>query len=131
MLYQAPFGLENIAIVNDGADDKVWLCGSAGVIAKKDEIVNTHQTQDRHSISLYPNPLTNQTLYIQGLDDATSRIDIKVYDLAAKMIFSKTNHPTQEPILLDKLKDGMYLVRVIDGNSRTAHLRKLLIINAK
>lgn len=130
LLYQSPFNLENMTVVNDGTENKIWVCGAAGVIARNGTIVSTHSTQEQQEpISLYPNPLAHVPLFIQGLDTHSSQLDIRVYDLAGKIHFSKNNHSIQNPILLDNLESGMYWMQMIEGNSGMQYVRKLLIIN--
>ena len=127
LIYQAPFGLAKMALINDGTTDHIWVCGAAGIIAKNNTVVSTAPTISK-DLSLYPNPLTTNSLYIQGLASSATYIEIGIFTLAGKRLFTKSRHPAQEPITLNGLQTGTYLVRIINRDSGKVYVDKLVVL---
>ena len=91
-----------------------------------DDVVDSKQIT-RNPLKLSPNPLTINELDINGLN--ASLVDIEIYTLAGKRIFFKTKHPAQESLHLGSLKEGVYVVRILNRDTGDAYYDKLLIMN--
>jgi hypothetical protein len=72
-------------------------------------------TLEKNSITIYPNPVKNQsTLYIKS--DNTETINLKIVDMKGIVCFSSDVYHTNEDIKIgDKLSAGVYIVSVSYG----------------
>jgi len=51
-------------------------------------------------------------MYIGGLDEYPSLIDVQVYDLRGRLIIQRVNHRPTDYISLPSMANGIYIVRV-------------------
>ena len=105
---------------NNGADF------TAGEVAPRNSSTATNTcslgTNDNsiEGLKVYPNPVTNGTLFIDTTSDATKAVAI--YDVLGKQVVSTT---TQNAVNVSNLKGGVYIVKITEeGKTAT---RKLVI----
>jgi len=81
-----------------------------------------------HNLNIYPNP-ANQTVHISfDVTNKTNNIQIKMYDLSGREIYSKTFEPTDQfnqTINVGDYVRGIYFVRIDNGNQNAA--QKLIL----
>lgn len=92
-------------------------CGSTGIDALA--------ANDNLAVWLYPNPSSgNITISTFVLKEA----EIKITDIAGKLIYSKNLSLTNGVDMLEiELKDGIYLVSVVNMKTRQQAVKKLVI----
>lgn len=78
-----------------------------------------HQTISSTDIYVYPNPVTNQTLFVQGFD----KFNFEIIDLTGKVISKGFSHkPTIE---IQNIK-GLYMIKLYDDNRSVRFLIQVL-----
>lgn len=75
-------------------------------------------------ISIYPNPNTSKTLFIDNFN-SSKEMAINIIDLAGKVVLSTTTKKTNSKIDISKLKSGIYLLQLSSSNLSIG--RKLII----
>jgi hypothetical protein len=77
---------------------------------------------NKHNIKLYPNPAKTK-LYIEGLLNGTNEVQIDIYSLDGKLVYSKfnTNILNVIEIDVDNLSKQMYLLKLTYGGQEYSH----------
>lgn len=65
-----------------------------------------------NKISIYPNPVKENTIYF----NTNKALDIKIYDILGKLVISKSILPNNAYIDISNLNKGLYLVKVSSEN---------------
>ncbi len=81
----------------------------------------TPPTKTLSTLKLYPNPATNDVVYITTTNNATK--EIIVYDLFGKIVL--TDRVFDKSLNISKLVAGVYVLQVIEGNETMT--RKLVV----
>ena len=74
-------------------------------------ILGTDDHDISNYVSLYPNPVKDNKLYIETSNRLIVK-DISLYDLSGKKVYSKELNPTETFLSLDKLAKGIYMVKL-------------------
>ncbi|MGS2726720.1 T9SS type A sorting domain-containing protein [Psychroserpens sp. BH13MA-6] len=85
------------------------------------DILNTLETT-KDQMMLYPNPLKNQSLTIEGITEGSSFVAI--YDTLGKKVFEKTF--TGKHLNIPSLKSGMYVFKITNG--KNVHIQKIMVM---
>ncbi|MFD0837081.1 T9SS type A sorting domain-containing protein [Mariniflexile aquimaris] len=100
-------------------------------------VTNTFETEfvatlsnsqfDNGAFSTFPNP-TNSFVELKFNNKVNNKIQVKVYDIQGKLIFSSNHELKNKAIQLDvsQLKSGLYFIKVSDANNQ---ITKKLLIN--
>jgi choice-of-anchor B domain-containing protein len=101
-------------IVEAGVD-KFYVSGSMTSIS--------HKKDFEGNFKIYPNPFHN-TFYIEFKD--TNLTQIQILDISGRVVYSKNNNTHNGIIhLVPELKQGIYFVKIIEGN-KTVAIEKLI-----
>ena len=75
---------------------------------------------------LYPNPVKNNTLFINTGITEPSAIPVEIYDVSGKLIFSKTYYPTTSTIEVDlsNIESGFLILKI--STTEKTHNYKLI-----
>jgi hypothetical protein len=77
--------------------------------------INSRHTKiNKLQCSIYPNP-ANQFIQLEGI----SHCEIKIFNTLGKLIYEDIHYDKGENINLNGLKNGVYLIRIKQGNQRT------------
>lgn len=113
-------------VVPSGAANRVFLVaefnGTAQVASRSLADTNLSVKQNKISgLNIYPNPVTNGTLYISS--DSASAKSVEIYDILGKQVLNaKTSN---NAVNVSNLKGGAYIVKITEeGKTDT---RKLII----
>ena len=107
--------LRDIAVSNDGTT--IYLINNGGAATDKiivytidstTSVVNTNLPSS--TIGLYPNPTTNDMVYLKGTKELEGFLKIEIYALNGKLIFTSF-HPRE--INVTSLNKGLFLMKVI------------------
>ena len=80
-------------------------------------VINTETNNDLDAI-VYPNPVDTYVT-IQFNEELTHSIDMVLYDISGKLVFSKTQRPTNSFNLdLSFLPSGTYMLNITSENKR-------------
>lgn len=85
------------------------------------------QQNELVGFSLYPNP-NNGEFTLKLKSNSNQDIKVQVYDIRGRLVFNNSYVYTQtfsQPINLNSVQSGMYLVKVSDGNKQTT--KKIII----
>ncbi|MBR9914309.1 MAG: T9SS type A sorting domain-containing protein [Algicola sp.] len=85
------------------------------------DILNTFETK-KDQMKLYPNPLKNQSITIEGITEGSSFVAI--YDTLGKKVFEKTF--TGKHLNIPSLKSGMYVFKITNG--KNVHIQKIMVM---
>lgn len=85
-------------------DDLSWTCLST---------LSTSNPTSRKTFAIYPNPVRNSEIYIQGLE---GRNDVEIYSTAGQLLQTFKNVGDGTVLKLKKLNKGIYLLKA--GNNR-------------
>ena len=63
---------------------------------------------------VFPNPIKNNTIFLNTVDFYENEIPVEIYDLTGKLLFSKTYQPTTNQLKIDvsSIPKGIYLLKV-------------------
>ncbi len=84
---------------------------------------NVSKTEQIEGLQIYPNPTTNNRVFI--VTDNANFKEIDVFDLLGKKVFSTTSNSTTKELNLSQLKSGVYLIRIKEKD--TTVTRKLVL----
>ncbi len=76
-------------------------------------------------VSVYPNPICKDHLFI-NISNYTGLFSIKINNLQGKEVISHSKFKVNEPISIDKLKAGVYIV-TIDFNKIIKHIKIIIL----
>ena len=89
----------------------------------QDRLGNATKTEQIEGLQIYPNPTTNNRVFI--VTDNANPKEIDVFDLLGKKVFSTTSNSTAKELNLSQLKSGVYLIRIKE--KETTVTRKLVL----
>lgn len=92
-------------------------------IFAQDKGNNALKADPIEGLQIYPNPTTNNRVYVTT-ESNTSK-DIDIYDLLGKKVFSTTTSTNSRELNLSALKSGVYLIRIKEKD--TTVTRKLVL----
>ncbi|NOG56327.1 MAG: PKD domain-containing protein [Bacteroidetes bacterium] len=89
--------------------------------------VGVEENVTLETLSIYPNPATNQISI--DLRNSSERVEIQIVDISGKEVVSKhrTNSGSVETIDISKLNSGFYFMILNDGNKR--RVEKIVVNN--
>lgn len=73
------------------------------------------------SLSLYPNPVNGDTVFIEMGSSNSSTVNISIFNTLGQQVMTKTFDQVNNSIAIDDISDlanGMYLIKVIDGSQQ-------------
>ena len=84
------------------------------------EITSTVGIEEMNSnfISVYPNP-ANENITINFYPNKNSTKEIFIFDITEKIIYTSTASATSEKVDVSFLQNGVYILKVIDGNEES------------
>jgi hypothetical protein len=78
-----------------------------------------------HPCRIAPNPVLGESFQIQ-IEGNPGLIDVEMYDLTGKLIFTFQNHDTGHPFECKGVKPGIYLVKIhLNGRIHALRMAKL------
>lgn len=107
------------------AVDNVFIAVNTNVFAIDNQLSATEF--DFANFKLYPNPNTGSFM-IELKSESSNDIDIAIYDISGRQIFTKKYPNTgifSQKLELNNVQSGVYLVNIQDGNQKS--VRKIVI----
>lgn len=89
----------------------------------QDKTTTAVKTEPIEGLQIYPNPTTNNRVYITS--ESAAMKDIDVYDLLGKKVYTTTSNTTTKELNLSQLKSGVYLIRIKEKEATVT--RKLVL----
>lgn len=90
------------------------------LLVYKDFIVSGLEAITTNSFSIYPNPATNQTIYLQLKENNSQKLRTEIYSLSGKLLATQ-RHGTYQggiiPISVKNLASGTYLLKVYENEN--------------
>ena len=86
--------------------------------------IDPESVLEKTDLVTWPNPSKDDFTLILRSPNTVDNIDIQVYDLNGRLVYSKKGNANQEYRLGTSLKGGLYFVNVSQGNN--AHQLKLI-----
>jgi hypothetical protein len=88
-------------------------------------LLRTTHSITGHPFRIVPNPVLGESFQIQ-IEGNPGLIDVEMYDLTGKLIFSFQNHDTDLPFECKGMKPGIYLVKIhLNGRIHALRMAKL------
>jgi hypothetical protein len=94
---------------------------------KKDE-----QMVVQEKISVFPNPVKNSSFRITFQNKESGKYNVQLIDVAGRMVSDKSvtvydGYQTSEVRISSSLSKGMYMVKVLNNDSKEIYLKKILV----
>ncbi|MGZ3853991.1 MAG: T9SS type A sorting domain-containing protein [Flavisolibacter sp.] len=85
-----------------------------------------------NSIAVYPNPVTTSTIKLQFTKVPTGNYTVELRDVLGRRVMERriaieSDYQTQELRLDRRNTNGVYMVKVFDGNNQSAFTQKLVV----
>jgi hypothetical protein len=79
---------------------------TAPALVTVDETIGIAQSEMTETLSVYPNPVVDGTIYVSGVSG-----EVQVIDTAGRMVIRKQVTTTQNQLDVSKLKAGIYMIK--------------------
>lgn len=103
-------------IDGDGKADILTGCNAGGMRLYTHYLSSSVAQTPDPLFRFYPNPATDQ-IWLQFKDASAQGRQITLVDITGKIIYRATNRDLYASLDVSSLTSGMYLIRVVDGNS--------------
>jgi hypothetical protein len=114
-------------VIDLGADGSVYVTGGATAKLSQSGTITSLNDKSIQNISLYPNPVTNGTFYLElGLKPVSPAI-LKIYSVTGQKVKESELNEANSAIKTEGLTKGIYLLEV-EGNGNVRKL-KIMINN--
>ena len=89
------------------------------LLVYKDYVVSGLAAITTNSFSIFPNPTTDQTIYLQLKDNNSQKLRTEIYNLSGHLL-ATNEHGTYQggiiPISLKNIGSGIYLLKVYEND---------------
>jgi hypothetical protein len=113
--YLAPVSGNYAVVVTQNACSEISSCFNTTVVGVETEAEN-------HVVLLYPNPSTGA---VQFISNVKNPLEVSLVNMMGQVVFTKGNVTNNATIALDKLTNGVYLVRF--SNQEVNVVRQLIL----
>ncbi len=87
-------------------------------------ILNVPDIQINGTLDIYPNPASN---YITVMNSRYPNLSYSLYDVIGKQLISGSVSNTMNTIRIDRFSEGIYFLRLVDGESSSEITKKIII----
>ncbi|GGF01948.1 Por secretion system C-terminal sorting domain-containing protein [Chishuiella changwenlii] len=96
-----------IELTNDSTSNRVLMDNVSWTCYEK-ELGTDDLSNNKNTLTVYPNPITNSEFYIKGLEKNET---IDIYNLSGQLVQTIRNVNTDSKVRLNKLPKGVYIVK--------------------
>lgn len=107
----SPSGDVNCSNFVYGSSQNYWVLGI------KDITVSNHENYIPESISIYPNPASMAINIDLAQKYSNYNTMIEIIDISGKTVMKLDYEQTNEPVRIDDLKSGLYLIKITGNNN--------------